>query len=167
MKQKDTLIIGDIIVSTALKFESNYREKSPIVAQIEKGNKWLKEGEIICCHHNHFYPPSPYYLMQDLYSIPFDKSIFGVFKEKGKINPMCGNMICERVEIPTFLPVPIEQRKTYIDRAVIINPGTQPYEKGQLIFHKPNAGYDIVYNYNGMEIRVTKVHSNFVVGFVK
>jgi hypothetical protein len=63
--------------------------------------------------------------------------------------------------------LPVEQRKTYIDRVKVLDAGTQPYQPDQLLFHTPNAGYDIVYNYNGVEIRVTKVHSDFIVGFVK
>lgn len=167
MKQKDTFKLGDITVSTALKYETNYREKSPVVGLIVEGNRYVKPGEIAIFHHNHFYPPSPYFLMDDLFSVPFNQTVFGVLTDDGKISPMCGNLICERVEIPSFLALPVEQRKTYTDRARVIDAGTQPYKPGQLIFHKPSAGYDIVYNYNGVEIRVTKVHSDFIVGFVK
>jgi len=167
MKQKDTFTIGGITVSSALKFETNYRERSPVVGLIVEGNRFIKPGQIALFHHNHFYPPSPYFLMDDLFSVPFNHTVFGILTEEGEIKPMCGNMICQRVEIPTFLPVPVEQRKKYTDRAIIIDPGTQPYKKGQLIFHKPSAGYDIVYNYNNMEIRVTKVHADMVVGFIK
>lgn len=167
MKQKNTFKLGDITVSTALKFETNYREKSPVVGLIIEGNRFIKPGQIAIFHHNHFYPPSPYFVQDDLFSVPFNQTVFGVLTEDGKIKPMCGNIICERIDIPTPLPVPIEHRKTYIDRVKVLDAGSQPYQPGQLIFHKPNAGYDIVYNYNGVEIRVTKVHSDFIVGYVK
>lgn len=167
MKQKDTFTIGGITVSTALKYETNYRERSPVVALIVEGNRFIKPGQIGIFHHNHFYPPSPYFVENDLFSVPFNQTVFGVLTDEGAINPMCGNIICERVEIPTPLPVPPEYRKTYLDRAIVLDAGTQPYKKGQLLFHKPSAGYDIVYNYQGIEKRVTKVHADFVVGYIR
>lgn len=167
MRQKDTFTLGDVTVSTALKFETNYRERSPVVGLIVEGNKQIKAGQIAIFHHNHFYPPSPYFVQDDLFSVPFNQTVFGVLTDEGGISPMCGNIICERVKIPTPLPVSPEHEKTYIDRAIVLNAGPQPYQKGQLIFHKPHAGYDIVYNYQGVEKRVTKVHADFVVGYIK
>lgn len=167
MKQKDTFSIGGITVSTALKFETNYRERSPVVGLIVEGNRLIKAGEIGIFHHNHFYQPSPYFVENDLFSVPFNQTVFGVLTPEGTIKPMCGNIICERVEIPTQLPLPPELRKKYVDRAIVFDAGTQPYEKGQLIFHKLHAGYDIVFNYQGIEKRVTKVHADFVVGYIK
>lgn len=164
MAQKDTMIVGGIKVSTALKFEINYREKSPVVAEIVQGNKFLHQGQIILNHHNHYQPPSPYYLENDLFSIPFNLTVFGVLDERGLLRPMCGNMICERVEIPSLLPIPVEQRKTYIDRVVVVDPGWTKHKPGSLLFHRKNAGYDIVYNWQGIERRITKVHENQVVG---
>lgn len=164
MAQKDTMTIGGVKVSTALKFETNYREKSPVVAEIVQGNKFLHPGQIALFHHNHFFPPSPYHLQDDLFSVPFNLTVFGVLDEEGLLRPMCGNMICRRVEIPSLLPLPVEQRKTYIDRAVVVDPGWTKYRPGSLIFHRKNAGYDIVYNWQGIERRITKVHENQVVG---
>lgn len=166
MAQKDHISIGGIKVRTALPFEHNYREKSPVVGIIIEGNPYLKEGEIAIFHHNHFYPPSPYFLMDDLYSVPFNKTVFGVLDEKGDINPMCGNIISERVFMEYSIPVPVEHMKTHINRVKVINPGQTPYKPGQLIFHRPNAAYDIVYNWNGIEKRVTKVHEDMVVGMI-
>jgi hypothetical protein len=166
MRQKDTISIGDITVFMALKFEPNYRERSPVVGEIIEGNKLIKSGQIAIFHHNHFYAPSPYFVQDDLFSVPFNQTVFGILTQDGDIEPMCGNIICERIEIPTFLPLPPEHRKTYIDRVRVLNPGTLSYPIGHIIFHTPNAGYDIVYNYNGAEKRVTKVHSDFVVGYV-
>lgn len=167
MKQKDTFSMGGITVSTALKFEKNYRERSPVVGLIIEGNKHIKAGQIAIFHHNHFYQPSPYFVQDDLFSVPFNQTIFGVLTIEGTIKPMCGNIICERVEIPTPLPIPVEFRKTYLDRVKVLDAGTEPYKPGELLFHKLSAGYDIVYNYQGIETRVTKVHSSFVVGVVK
>lgn len=167
MKQKDEFTIGEITVKAALLYETNYREKSPVVGLIQQGNAYVKEGQIGIFHHNHFYRPSPYYLYDDLYSVPFNKTLFGVIDDQGEIQPMCGNIICQRVPIEYSLPVPIEHQKTHIDRALVTRPGDTSYKPGQLIFHRLNAGYDIVYNWNKIEKRVTKIHEEMVVGVVK
>jgi hypothetical protein len=164
MAQKDTILVGGIKVSTAMKFETNYREKSPVVAEIVQGNKYVKPGQIGLFHHNHFYPPSKYGLYDDLYSVPFNRTMFGTLDGEGNLNPMCENIICERVWIESTIPLPISERKTYIDRAICLDPGWTKYKKGQLLFHRLNAGYDIVYNWNGIEKRVTKIHAEFIVG---
>lgn len=166
MAQKDHISIGGITVRTALPFEHNYREKSPVVGVIVEGNPYLKEGQIAIFHHNHFYAPSPYHLMGDLYSVPFNKTVFGVLNENGGIIPMCGNIMSERVLIEYEIPVPVEQRKTHLNRVKVINAGLLPFKPGQLIFHRPNAAYDIVYNWNGIEKRVTKIHEDMVVGMI-
>jgi hypothetical protein len=165
--QKNTIRVGDNLMTTALAFEHNYREKSPVVGVIVQGNEHLKEGQIALFHHNHFYMPSPYWIGADLFSVPFNKTIFGVLDESGNINPMCGNILCRRVPIEYAIPVPIEEQKTYIDRAIIISRSHPEYKFGRMIFHKPHAGYDIVYNWFGEERRVTKVHDSMIIGFVE
>lgn len=166
MKQKDEFTVGGITVKAALPFETNFREKSPVVGLILQGNAYVKEGDLGIFHHNHYYPPSPYYLQDDLFSVPFNKTLFGIIDKDGEIQPMCGNIICERVPVEYSMPVPVEHRKTHIDRVRVTRPGLEPYKPGQLIFHRKNAGYDIVYNWNGIEKRVTKIHTEMVVGVV-
>lgn len=167
MKQKDTMKMGDIIVSTALKYEVNYREKSPTVCCVVEGNVFIQKGDIILAHHNTFYTPSPYHLGDDLFSIPATgKVLFAIVKKDGTLKPILGNILCNRVEIPSLLPLPPEKIKTYTDRAIVIDSGLPAYKEGRLIFHRPSAGYDIVYNFNGIEKRVTKIPADQVCGIV-
>lgn len=165
MSQKDKFKIGDIEMTAALLFENNYRERSPVIAEVINGNEIMPNNSIIICHHNHFYSPSPYFISDNLFSIPFNKTIFGILNEDGEINPMCGNIICQRLPVEYAMPVPVEEQKTHIDRALVINPGDEPYQPRQLIFHRLHAGYDIVYNWFGEERRRTKVHADMIVGF--
>lgn len=164
--QKNEIKIGDITMTTALLFENNYREKSPVVGVIVQGNEFVKEGQVALFHHNSFYLPSPYHIGDDLFIVPFNKTFFGILNEDGEIEPMCGNIICERVPVEYAMPVPVEQQKTHTDRARVVNPGETPYKPGGLIFHRPNAGYDIVYNWLGEERRRTKVHDSMLIGFI-
>ena len=164
--QKNEIKIGETTLTTALLFENNYRERSPVVGVIVHGNDVLKEGDVAIFHHNTFYQPSPFWIGADLFSVPFNKTIFGILNKNGEIEPIYGNIICERVPIEYAVPIPIEERKTYTDRAKVINSGNTPYNPGQLIFHRFSAGYDIVYNWRGEERRRTKVHSDMIVGWI-
>lgn len=148
----------------ALLFETNYREKSPVLATVLEGNEWVKDGDILVCHHNLFYPPSPYHLYDNLYSIPASNVLFAIVKTDGTLSPIYGNLLCDRVPIPTVFS---EEKKTFINRAIVKDGGYSTYKKGQMIFHRPNAGYDIVYVWDGIEKRVTKVHEDQVCGLYK
>jgi hypothetical protein len=167
MSQKNTIEVGGIKVSTALLFETNYREKSPVIAVVVKGNEILKKDDIICCHHNHYYHPSPYHVQEDLFSIPFNRTIFGVFDKNGVLNPVCGNVLGEKVYEKTLLLLPPEKMVHYKDRVIITNGGNTQYKENDLVFTRPSAPYDIVYNWNNTEFRVTKVDSQMIVGVVK
>ncbi len=167
LNQKDFIKIGDAILRMASLFENNHREKNPILAEVVEGNNILNPRDIICCHHNHFGNPSPYYLMDNLYSIPVNKTIFGKFDAKGTIQPTYGNMICQPIEIETSLPLPIEKRANYINRYVVYDPGDTKYQKGQIIFTRPYSGYEIVYIWQNIENRVVKVDSEMVCGILK
>lgn len=167
MKQKDTMLIGGVEFKTATSFDVNYRERSPVLAEVVEGNNFLKSGDIVVCHHNHFYSPSPYQLEDNLFSIPFNKTIFAKVSKNGKLSAICGNVLGERVEIKTTYELPPEYRKTYIDRIIIRDKGWTTFKTGTTIICKPNAPYDIVYNYNGVENRVTKVSDDMIVGYLK
>lgn len=162
--QKDEMIMGDVVVKMAHLFETNYREKSPVIAEIIQGNEYLSKGDIVVTHHNHFYQPSPYYLYDDLFSIPFNKTIFGKFDLQGNLYPLCGNMICEYVYPKTEFLLPEEERKPYTNRYRVVDPGWTNYKKGQLIFTRPHAGYEIIYHWNRAEKRCLKIDSDQICG---
>lgn len=167
MRQKDTMKIGNIEVKTGLKFETNYREKSPVIAKVEQGNDVVRRGNILICHHNHFYPPSPYHLGDNLYSIPANHTIFAILTEDGELQAVYGNVLGIRVDVETFLPVPEDQRKKHHDRLIVTDGGSTRYRPGQLVFSRPYAPYDIVYNFGWMVKRVTKLNSEMIVGVAK
>lgn len=167
MRQKDTMKIGDIEVKMAQVFETNFREKSPVIARVVDGNDYIRSGSVIICHHNHYYPPSPYHLYDNLYSIPANHTIFAVLQDDGELKAVYGNVLGDRIDVDTFLPVPDNQRKKHQDRIVITDGGDTKYRAGQLIFTRPYAPYDIVYNYGGEVKRRTKVNSEMIVGVLK
>lgn len=163
-QQKDEMLVGGVLVKMAPLFEANHREKSPVLAEVVEGNKVLYKGDIIACHHNHFGDNSPYWLYADLYSIPFNKTIFGLFDAEGNMTPVCGNMICSYIYPESDLFLPEEARKPFPSRYTIIDPGWTMYKVGQQIFTRPSAGYEIVYHWDKHQKRVVKVSEDQVCG---
>lgn len=164
MAQKNTLVIAGVTMKIANPYQTNHREKDPVLGEIVEGNKILRPGRIAIFHHNNFAPPSPFHLYDDLFSVPYNKTVFGILYSDGNIRPLCGNMLCNRVDIESSIYLPPEQRKQYLDRVIITNPGDTNYKAGQLLFTRPYAYYEIVYNIDGKEFRVHKIHEENVVG---
>lgn len=164
--QKDAVIIGEMSFKTANLFESNYRIKSPTIAQVVEGNNIVKAGQIILCHHNLIFKTSPHFIGDDLFSLPFNNTLFATVQANGEIEPICGNIIVKKIEIPTFLPVPDDQIKHYINRYEVVNKGDTKYSPGAIVLTRPHAGYDIIYNTNGIQKSITKVNSAMICGFV-
>lgn len=167
LSQKEQISIGDSIFKTAGQFDTNYRERSPTIATVITGNETVSGGDILLCHHNLFYLPSPYHLYDNVYSIPFSQVLFAKVLQDGSLLPICGNVLVDRIPIKTIIPLPIEQQKTHISKYKVNNPGYTKYQKEDIIFTRPNAGYTIVYVYNGTEYRVNKVDSSQICGLLK
>lgn len=165
--QKDKVSIGGNIFKTANLYETNYRLKSPTICIVEEGNELIRPGDILLTHHNLFYLPSPYHLSGNLFSIPFSNVLFAKILDDGELLPICGNILGDRIDIKTVLPLPPDQQKKYTDRVTVTNPGYTKYKKGQILFTRPSAPYDIVYNINGEQKIATKISEDMATGIMK
>lgn len=165
--QKDTAIISGSVFRMALNYEVNYRIKSPTISTVVEGNFLVRKGDVLLCHHNLFYLPSPYHIYDNLFSIPFSKVLFAKILEDGSLLPICGNILGNKVDIETPLPLPPEQRKQYTDRIIVTNAGYTKYKKGDMLFTRPSAPYEIVYNWNGEQKSVIKISEDMVCGILK
>lgn len=167
MAQKNAMMVGNVLVQTANLYATNYREKSPVIGVFAESNKFFKEGDIAIFHHNHFYHPSPYYLQDDLYSVPMNKTIFGVLNSQGELTPVMGNILCNRIPVKTPFPVPPDQQKFHINQYEVTDRGWTTYKKGNIILTRPNAGYEIVFFFDKIEKRIIKVTDDQICGVVK
>jgi len=165
--QKDTIKIGDIEFQSALKYEVNYRYKSPTIATVVEGNDIVREGDVLLCHHNLFYLPSPYHLNEDFFSVPFSKVLFAKLISDGTLIPICGNMICEEIPIKYYLMMPPELQQVHKNRYKVVDGGWTMYKKGDIVFTRPSSGYTIIYNVNGEERKAVKVDSEMICGVLK
>lgn len=165
--QKDTAMVGGVEIKTAHNFGTNYRERSPTIATVVQGNSYVYEGDVLLCHHNLYYLPSPYHLSGNLFSVPFSKVLFGRINEQGDAVPICGNIFGSKVDIPSSIPLPPDQRKKYGDRLVVEKSSNPKYKKGQLLFTRPSSCYDICYTWNGEEKMVTKISDDMICGILQ
>lgn len=162
LDQKNKIMLGGVKLLTALRYETNYREKSPVVAQVVYGNARLQPGDYLLCHHNHFYGNSPYYLQDDLYSIPANHTIFAILSPSGELSPVYGNLLASKVEVETALPVTSEHREFHKDRGIVLDGGWTAFNVGDMVFTRPSAIYEIVYIFGDIEHRVCKINSEMI-----
>jgi len=167
LAQKDGIVIGGIKVLLGQKYQTNFREKSPVVAEVAEGNEQLRKGDFILCHHNHFYGTSPYHLFGELYSIPANHTIFAVLSPSGELRPVYGNLLACRVEIETSFPVPAEYRECHHDRGLILDGGWTSFRQGDLVFTRPYSLYEIVYIWGDEERRSWKINSEMICAVVR
>lgn len=167
LAQKNTMMIGDVQVSMALKYETNFREKAPVIAQVVDAHDRLNEGDFLLCHHNHFQGKSPYHVQDDLYSIPANHTIFAVLQPSGELSPVHGNVLAAKVEVETPLPLPPEQRTHHKDRGLILDGGWTEFQPGDLVFTRPSAIYEIVYIWGQEEKRICKINSEMICAAVE
>lgn len=164
LEQKDYFSIGSTKLKNAISFAVNYRERSPTIAFVEQGNDILHAGDLLLTHHNLFQMPSPYHLYDDLFSVPFSKVLFAKIYSNGDIAPLCGNLICKKIEKPTSIPVP--NPEYYINKYEVLDGGWTKFKEGDVVLTRPYSGYEIVYILNGEEKRVVKVDSDMICGYI-
>lgn len=167
LAQKNTMMIGDVKCLTATKYETNYREKSPVIAQVVDANDRLNKGDFLLCHHNHFYGNSPYFLQDDLYSIPANHTIFAILRPSGELTPVYGNVLAAKVEVESVLPVPPEFREFHKDRGLILDGGWTKFKPGDMVFTRPSAIYEIVFIYGEIERRICKINSEMICAVIE
>lgn len=167
LAQKNVMDVGGVEVLTATNYETNYREKAPVIAEVMIGNDKLQEGEFILTHHNHFYGTSPYHLYDEIFSIPTNHTIFAILSPCGELFPVYGNVLASKVEIETPLPVPAEYRKFHRDRGIILDGGWTDFKEGDLVFTRPDSLYEIVYIWANQERRICKINSEMICAVIK
>ncbi len=168
MEQKGSIKIGGKLLSTANKYETNYRYKAPTIAEVVYGNDTVRKGDVLLCHHNLFYEPSPHQVGEGLFSIPFNKTLFAKIFVDGEIYPICGNILVEEIEVESLLPLPAETITFHKNRYRVINSGALgQYKVGDIIFTRPSAGYRIIYHVDGEQKSVVKVDSQMICGILK
>ena len=167
LAQKNSMLLGGVKVMVGTRYENNYREKSPVIAEVIDGNDRLQEGHYLLCHHNHFYLPSPYHLQDDLYSIPANHTIFAILRPDGELSPVYGNVLAAKVPVATPLPVPAEYQTYHKDRGIILDGGWTDFHPGDLVFTRPSAIYEIIYIFGEAEHRICKINSTMICAVVK
>lgn len=168
MEQKESISLGDVLFQISPKYNTNHREKNPVIATVINGYDNASRGALFICHHNCFEGEfNPFQISDNTFSIPFNKStVFCKIDEEGNLTGVLGNILAERINPKYLLEIPITERKSYFDRVVIKKDG-YGFKAGQEVFTLPYADYQIVYFFNGEERRIIKVHKDDIVATIK
>jgi len=163
--QKEEAFIGGKLFLMAKNYGVNYREKSPVLAEVIQGHGL--EGNYLLCHHNMFQGDAcPNHLNDDLYSIPFShETVFVKIDTSGNPQTILGNIACERIMLESTVELPPDMQKPYIDRVRVISAGNG-YSEGQFIFVVNYSPYHICYTVDGVEKQICKVYKDDIIGFV-
>jgi hypothetical protein len=165
--EKNSTIIGDSKFLLAKEYNTNYRERNPVVCEVIKGNGKLKDGSFILVHHNSFSEHSPHYLGDNLYSLAYNKSIFCRLDEQGNAHSMCGNIVVENILVEwVAVEVAAFYQKHYTNRAKVVSNG-YGFKKDDILLFWDMGNYEIIYNWKGEERRVVKVFKDDIVGVLK
>ena len=164
--QKDEAIIGGQRFSTGRNYNENFREKNPVVAHVIEGHVEIHKGMWLVCNYSTFDWDSPFYIGDNLFSIPVDEEIFAWVGEEGELYPLNGNLMVKRIGKKYSFELPDDYKKNYWDRGVILNDGNG-YKSGDQVFWMKMADYEICFTWNGQEKRVVKVHNKEIVGILR
>lgn len=170
--QKEEVNIGGNILKTGKAYNENFRERNPVVAFVEKGNKEIPTNSYIICNYNHFHEDSPYHISDnlvntkeayELYSIPVNEEIFAKVNAEGNLVPVCGNVLIDRIMKENYIDLPDDLKKEKINTAIAL---TGQFE-GKMIFFLPYSNYTICYNWNGEDRQAIKVFEKEITGYLK
>lgn len=162
--QKEEVNILGNQFKTGKNYNENFRERNPVVAKVEVGNKEIEKGSYIVCNYSYFDLESPLFMYDNLYSIPVNEEIYATINMDGTLRPVCGNLLVERVEVKSKIDLPDERKKKYFNQGKASR-GT--WLEGKYIFWLPYSDYEIVYQWNGEERRAIKIHENEITGYLK
>lgn len=164
LNQKDEAIIGGgNVLKTGKAYNENFRERNPVVAKVEVGNKEIPKGSYIVCNYSYFDLESPLFMFDNLYSIPVNEEIYAMVNQDGSLTPVCGNVLVDSFIKQSILELPSELLKPCIDRGTAL---TGEY-KDHTIFWLKYSNYEIVYQWNLEEKRAIKIHNTEITGYIK
>lgn len=160
--QKESVDIGGDKIHLAKSFSSNRRESMPVLCRVIEGNDSIPSGTYLLVHHNRFVSTSPHHLGDNLYSLAYNTAIFAKLDEKGNPIGLCDNIFVSHIMDEHDLIPPHLQTKNKF-KYKVLNDGFG-YLENDIIFAYEKANYEIIYVWEGIEKRVTKVISSDIVG---
>lgn len=161
------------------KYLENNREKNPVVVEVISNKtkyEYIKPGDVLLVHHNMVDSPltNQYCIEFDpqtgigLYSIPAAApQIFCKLRKDGTAEPICGNILVERIEgklQSKFIIIPESVKNHHDDRVKVlsISKEVDGVKAGDVIGIYKYADYEICYSWNKKDFRVIKVNAEDV-----
>ncbi len=166
MSQREETMLGGQLIQTGSRYSTNFRLKSPAVAEVIEGCGEIETGMTIICNYNHFSEGSPYLLYDNVFSIPVDILIVGRLDENGDLIAMNGNIIIEELENPSKLELPADYKMQKVNHGFVAQDAGE-YKKGDEILWFNYSNYQVLWNWNGIEKSVTTIEIAEIIARIK
>ncbi len=154
-------------------YEQNSRETMPVVAKVLQAGAGVPEsiiGQYVVLHHNTVFDPEFHIQAHEGISqsvIPYDKWVMGWIDEKGDLQPLNGNIICERIpeHIDSVFEVPEAARKTCVNLMKVLRSSSPEAKEGHAIIVYKHSDYEVVYMWGTEEKRAIVVKGGDMLGW--
>lgn len=163
LQQKEEAIIGGNLLKTGKPYNDNFRERNPVIGKVEYGCTEIPIGSFIICNYSYFDLESPLWVQDNIYSVPIDGEIYATINDDGSLNPVCGNILVEKIMRTQRMDIPEDFKKEQINQGIAL---TGEY-KGQRVFWLPFSNYTICYTWNGEEKTAIKIYKKEITGYLK
>jgi len=164
ISQKEKISLNGNDFYTSKEFSHNRRESNPTLCKVVNGNTYISHGTYLIVHHNRFVEHSPHHVVDNIYSLEWNESIFAKLDENGDAYSVCDNIIVDYVFEENLL-LPEQQRKPHKNKYKVKRKGFG-FNEGQYVFAYDFANYEIVYVWKGVEKRVVKLVKRDIVAKV-
>lgn len=165
-QREETMLSSGHMIQTGSRYSTNFRLKSPAVAEVIEGCGEIKTGMTIICNYNHFSEGNPYQLSDNLFSIPVDILIIGRLDENGNLIAMNGNIIIEELETSSKIELPSDYKMQKVNHGFVAQDAGE-YKKGDEILWFNFSNYKVLWNWFGEERSVTTIEIAEIVAKIK
>lgn len=164
----------DLVLYNVKKYNPNGREANNVVCKVVSVNTkeygYIKKGDTLAVHHNFFEMTGGYLIKKDigrgkaLFTIPVGRNLFGKILKDGTLQPICHNILVERVQkkaVSSIIIMPDSYKNEYetVFKVTVASKEALAYgiKVGDLITTFKKSDYEVCYNYNNVDYVVVKV----------
>ena len=164
----------DFILYRPVKYTENGRVSANVLCKVlsihSDNYPYLKREDMVLVHHNFFNETNGYFLSVNmetkkaLFSIPVTRNFFARLLKDDSIEPICENVIVERIFEPApsgIIIVPDCYKKTYSDRFKVVASSIECLKNGinvgDVVLTFIKSDYEVCYNWKTEDKTVVKV----------
>ena len=164
----------DFTLYRPVKYTENGRISANVLCEVLSINSdnypYLKRKDMLLVHHNFFDESNGYFVSKNLetkkalFTIPVTRNFFARILKDGTVEPICENVIVERIFEPvpsSIIIVPDSYKKTFSDRFKVVASSKECLKNGinvgDVVLTFIKSDYEVCYNWDREDKTVIKV----------